>query len=248
MNELNLNKPSTNEGEKRPFSFKLILLNIVVFFVPILLVVTLVLTSIFVSRDGYYFAQIDKFRNIWHNSANNVTEIKQENPDFSGWINSDVENFDFPIFNSGYKNCSFYIDENCNPENSQNLILHTPEKINKELNASVLAFKDVNFFNRHPSLDINTDYDKGTYVVFASYYANSTDFDTYNFHTLDEKALAESLEKLVKLSFLNPDVNVKNDDDFLTIIQKEKDEEFVVLARKLRKGEEIVFSSGKTKK
>ena len=249
MNELNLNKPSEHiNNKKRHFSLKQFLLNIVLIFVPIILIVTLVLTGIFVSRDGFYFSQIDNFRSIWHNSTNNVTEIKQKNSDFLGWINSDDGKFDFPIFNNGYKNCSFYIDENCDVENGKNLILHTPQKTNKELCASVLSFKDVNFFNRHPSLEVNTDYDKSTYIVFASYYANTTDFDAYNFHTYDEKAFDESMKLLLKSSFLKPNFDVKNDDAFLTIILTDKQEEFVVLARKLRKGEKIIFSSSSAKK
>lgn len=240
MNDLNFNKPS--------FSLKKFLLNAILICVPIGLVITFVLTAVFVSRDGFYFSQINDFRSIWHNSANNVTEIKQKNSDFLGWINSDDGKFDFPIFNNSYKNCSFYIDENCDAENSKNLILHTPEKINKELNASVLSFKDVNFFNRHPSLEVNTDYDKGTYIAFASFYANSTDFDAYNFHTFDEESFKRSMELLAKSNFLETNFDINNDDDFLTIILRDKEEEFIVIARRLREGEKIVFSNGSTKK
>ncbi len=254
MNKLNLNKSSKHIDEpiskkaKRPFCLKQFLLNLVLICVPIILIVTLILTAVFVSRDGFYFSEIKNFRTTWHNSTNNVTEIKQQNSAFSGWINSDDGKFDFPIFSANYKNCSFYIDENCDLENSKNLILHTPKKTNKELNASVLCFKDINFFNRHPSLEVNTDYDKSTYIVFASYYSNNTEFDVYNFNTYDEKTFDESIELLLKSSFLKTNFDINNEDEFLSIILTEKEEEFVVLARKLRKDEEIVFSSSSAKK
>lgn len=250
MNDLNLEKKleQNNKKIKTPLTLKQSLLKLILFFAPVILILTLILTAVFVMRDGYYLSQINDIKSIWHNSANNVTEIKQRHPDFSGWVNSDDGKFDFPIFSADYKNCSFYIDEKCDPESSKNLILHTPEKANRDISASVLSFKDINFFNRHPSLEVNTDYDKGTYIAFASFYSNTTDFDAYNFHTLEKEAFKDSIESLAKSNFLKTNFDINNDDDFLTIILKDEEEEFVVIARKLRKGEEIVFSNDSTKK
>ncbi len=253
MNELNLNESSLQSDEhknikkKKPFSLKQFLLNLILVILPIFLIITLVLTGVRVSKDGYFFNEINDFRGIWHTSSNNVSEIKEKNANFSGWINSDDGKFDFPIFNKKYQNCSFYIDENCDIESTKNLILHTPQKTNKELSAAVLSFKDINFFNRHPSLEVNTDYYKNSYIAFASYYTDTTDFDIYKFNTLDEKDFNKSIDDLLKSSFLKPNFDVKRDDEFLSIILKDKTRDFVVLARKLREGEKIVFSSNSKK-
>ncbi len=249
MNQLNFinsqNNVSHYKKRKTVQNPKQILLSLAFLLLPIFIVISFIVCSVILSINGNNFVQIQNYRNIWYNSSNNVSDIRSENANFTGWISVEKTKFDFPIFNSNYKNCSFYIDEKCDVENGNNLILHTPKKANTDISNSTLLYKDINFFKRHPLIEVNTDYDKGYYIVFATFYSDSKNnlSDVYNFPTFNDGAFDTYITNLQKSSFLKTDFEIKNTDDFLTIILSEDEKEFVILARKVQKDEKINISN-----
>ncbi|HNX63781.1 MAG TPA: class B sortase [Oscillospiraceae bacterium] len=118
--------------------------------------------------------------------------------------------------------------------------------------------KDIDFYRQHPVVNFNTNYEAGQYKIIAMFVTNvlkSQDrngvvFDYHNYIDMDKARYDDFIGNVMLRTQVNTTVDTKVGDEFLTLSTCSNEFEpsrFVVIARKVRKGEDpAVDTAGAT--
>lgn len=184
-------------------------------------------------------------------------EMYEKNENLIGWIKIDDTNIDYPVmktsdrsyylthgFDEEYdRNGCIFMDPDCNViRRSTNIILYGHHMHTGKMFGNLDKYKDFAYYQKHPLIQFDTIYEKGTYeVVFAFlskvFYEDEITFKYYQFiDAVSEDAFYSNCEEMRKMSLYDTGASVSYGDQLLTLSTCDKTEEqgrFVVVARKI---------------
>jgi len=188
----------------------------------------------------------------------------KQNPDIVGWVSVNNTEIDLPVFKT--VNNDFYLNHDAARNlsgygalfmdyqndivpyrKSQNLIIYGHHMQNGTMFGNLTKYKKLDFYKASPIVSFDSLYEKGTYKIFAlmitsndtdstfgyDYSPYCTDFET-------QEDFMQWVEYSKQRSIVNTNVDVKEYDEIITLstcCYDFKDARFVVLARKVRDGE-----------
>lgn len=186
-------------------------------------------------------------------------ELFAENPDLAGWIQIEGTDLDYPVMFTPeepefYLRRDFYgnpsqsgvpfLDGNYQEEGNHALIYgHNMD--NGTMFATLLSYRDPEFWEEHPTIRFDTLYETGEYEVVAAFYGEilplgtEGSFPYYTYTDLrDPKAFSEYLAQVEEAALYETGVTAVFGDAILTLSTCSNQEEngrFVVVARRQQK-------------
>ncbi|MEG3006569.1 MAG: class B sortase, partial [Oscillospiraceae bacterium] len=191
-----------------------------------------------------------------------LKSIYAQNNDTVGWISIDNTNINYPVLrtddNNFYLKKDFFKKDNRHgipfadsrndfENQSDNTVIYSHNMKDGQMFSDLINYRNSDFYKSHPIIDFDTIYDEGKYKIFSVFIANTRDehgkiFDYHNginFNTPEE--FMEYVHNAKIRSLLAIPVDVNENDELLTLstcTYEFKDGRLVVMARKLRDGED----------
>ncbi len=183
----------------------------------------------------------------------NIEELYKINNDIIGWIRIDNTNINYPImqtkdrpnyylkrnFYKQYSNFGTpYIAENCNIEESDNLIIYGHHIKGKRLFGELENYKSKKYYNNHKNINFYTIKEKAEYEIIAVFKTSVyTGFKYYEFYNAkDEREFNAFVKKCKELSFYDTNKIAEYGDKLITLSTCEYSSEngrLVVVAKKI---------------
>ena len=188
--------------------------------------------------------------------------IYEQNNDLVGWITIPDTVIDYPVVQSEdsefYLNHDFFGEENnngqiildakCDPYTpSYNLVI-SGHNVRSDLMFGTLdEYRNRKFWSNHKIIYFNTLMERKEFVAFAAFYSADYDVDETGFrYNVDVQYWLDAqewFEEIRKNQLYDAEIDIEFGDEFLTLTTcnkaKRKDGRFVVVCRRIRKGEEI---------
>lgn len=197
--------------------------------------------------------QITENNNV--NNKEKYQELFEQNEDMVAWIKIENTNIDYPVMHTKdkpdyylrrnfYKEYSYYgtpyIEENCNIETSDNLIIYGHHIKNNQMFGILEKYKKENFYKENKIIEFTTKNKSAKYEIIAVFttvaYSKDT-FKYYEFINLQEKEVFDTfINKCKELSFYNIDKSAEYGDKLITLSTCEysrKNGRLVVVATEL---------------
>lgn len=182
----------------------------------------------------------------------NLKELYKINNDIVGWIKIENTNIDYPIMQTKerpnyylrrnfYKQYSIlgtpYIAENCNIENSDNLIIYGHHINGNKMFGELENYKSKEYYNNHKNIKFYTMKEKAEYEIIAVFKTVAyTGFQYYKFYDAEnEREFNTFVNKCKELSFYDTEEIAVYGDKIITLSTCEysnKNGRLVVVARK----------------
>ena len=184
------------------------------------------------------------------------------NPDTVGWISIDGTALDYPVVqttdNTKYYRMNFegeysehavpFVDASDNLQKpSTNVIVYGHNiRADGQMFNILKGYNDLSFYQEHPVIDFNSVYHDGQYKIISVFYTNThaEHGKIFPYHEFidaqDPQQTQDYIDSVLMRSIINTGVDVRSDDQLLTLSTcsyEFKDARFVVVARKVRKGE-----------
>lgn len=198
-----------------------------------------------------------------------------QNPDIAGWIQiEDTKYINMPVVqyydNVYYERRDFTGADNdhgvafvdyrvAQREPSTNTIIYAHNMNDGQMFGELLNYKSVAYYREHPLVNYDSVYYEGTWKIFAVVLCKKDDPDFLYHSFIDKKNdqdMVDFVTKIRERSILNTKVDVKTDDQLLTLStcdytfrgeNNEREARFVVFARKVRDKESLeVDTAGAT--
>lgn len=179
---------------------------------------------------------------------NNQTKILQkyeslynENNDLIGWVQIDGTNVNYPVmYTPSNKNFYLhknwkkqeskiglpYLDERCNIENSDNLIIYAHNVKGDKMFGGLKKYKNEEYYKNHKLIKFDTLYEEQQYEIISVFitkvfYNNENvdeDFLYYNYLNFDNIDIYNDfIENIKQKSFYNTDITSNYGDKFITL-------------------------------
>ena len=188
--------------------------------------------------------------------------LYDQNPDIRGSIRIPGTVVDYPVVET--MDNSFYLDHDFNRQSSdygtlfldyrdqirpaslsRNLIIYGHNMKDGQMFHILPKYQQMDFYRSAPVISFNTIYGESNWKVFACFIANVSEKDGYVFQYLrtsfsSDSDLASFIKEVQARSLLNIAVDVQPTDTLLTLstcTYEYNDARFVVMARKVRAGE-----------
>ena len=188
------------------------------------------------------------------------------NPDIKGWLSIDGTDFSYPVvqsdqdtaqsqyylrrdFEGNYSDHGVpFLDYRADvKEPSDNLVIYGHNMRDGQMFEELLQYKNLSYYQAHPIIRFDSVYEEAQYKVVAMFITNTLKahgeiFDYHNFiNAQDDEEFERFLYSVQIRSILNTGVDVGPGDELLTLSTcsyEFKDARFVVVARKIRDGED----------
>ena len=182
------------------------------------------------------------------------------NPDYVGWLTIEGTEIDYPVLQTEdeeyYLTHDFYGEENVNgqlildagcdiKQPSYNLVISGHNMKSGKMFADLKRYSSQSYWKRHKTLQFNSLYRHGEYVIFAAFYSKDYDVDEEGFrYNADIRfgfEMTAYLDDIDEVKAYETGVDVRFGDELITLstCSSHTDEcRFVVVARKIREGEE----------
>lgn len=184
-----------------------------------------------------------------------------KNQKLIGWVKIEDTNIDYPVMqttdNEYYldhnmeqeydKNGTIFMDKDCDVlKPSTNFILYGHHMMSGRMFGQLDKYKDKSFYEKHPIIQFDTIYEKGTYqimYVFRSRVYKETEivFKYYQFIDANgEKEFDSAMEEMAAESLYDTGVTAQYGDQLLTLSTcdyQETNGRFVVVAKKISEGQ-----------
>lgn len=158
----------------------------------------------------------------------------EQNHDMVAWLKIDKTNIDYPIMQNKenpdyylrrnfYKEYSYYgtpyIEENCDFEKSDNLIIYGHHIKNNKMFGELEKYKDKSFYQSHKIIKFITKNESLAYEILAVFKTDAIKgFKYYNFYNFkSEDSFNEFYKKCIELSFYSCNTSAKFGDKFITL-------------------------------
>ncbi len=192
------------------------------------------------------------------------------NPDTVGYLSIEGTDMSFPVVQrKGFDGNSYYLktafDGSANKAGT--IFLDYRAELTADKQSDVLTVyghnqrdltmfgelksykKNVDFYKSHPVIEFSSNYETGTYKIFAYFVIETMDYQTadgqlfryHNYIDLDKDSYEDYIDNIMERSEIITSVDVKYGDKFLalsTCSSEFEDSRFVVFARKTRKNED----------
>jgi len=184
--------------------------------------------------------------------------LKDENPDFVGWIKVDGTNIDYPVMQTQEHN-EFYLYRNFKKEDSingsifadlistvyppsDNILLHGHNMKDGSMFATMLRYRDESFYQQYPTIQFDTLDGLGTYQIISVFRVdvsiNSPDYKYYNFGNAENAQEFDDYVKNVKaLSYYDTGHTASYGDKLITLSTCEFNSEngrLVIVAKRIK--------------
>lgn len=185
----------------------------------------------------------------------NLNELYKINNDIVGWLEIENTNMNYPVMQTKdrpdyylrknfYKEYSVfgtpYIDENCDIENGNNLIIYGHHINGNKMFGELENYKNEEYYNKHKFIKFYTLNEKAEYEiisVFKTTVYNDKGFKYYQYYNLeDEREFETFINKCKELSLYDTQKIAKYGDKLLTLSTCEYSQSngrLVVVARKI---------------
>jgi len=181
-------------------------------------------------------------------------KLKSKNADFIGWINIDDTNINYPVMQSSTENFYLkrnfnkeysdygtpYISENCDIDNSDNLIIYAHNMKNHQMFGDLEKYKSKDFYNSHKYIQFDTLSTQGTYEIVFVFKTTDNDFDYQNYTEFtNEEQFNTFMDKCKSLSLYNTETNSVYGDRLITLSTCEYSQNngrLVVIAKQIEVG------------
>ncbi len=185
---------------------------------------------------------------------NKYMKLKSKNADFIGWINIDDTNINYPVMQSSTENFYLkrnfnkeysdygtpYISENCDIDNSDNLIIYAHNMKNHQMFGDLEKYKSKDFYNSHKYIQFDTLSTQGTYEIVFVFKTTDNDFDYQNYTEFtNEEQFNTFMDKCKSLSLYNTETNSVYGDRLITLSTCEYSQNngrLVVIAKQIEVG------------
>lgn len=190
-----------------------------------------------------------------------VKQLQKENPEVKGWINIDNTKIDYPLLQTNnndyymkynYKkeynvNGSIFVDKDYdwNLPSTNMLIYGHNNRGSDEMFASLLKYKDEEFYKNHKIIKITTPEEEREYEIIAVflsrvYYKSEKNVFRYYFfiNANNKKEFDEYVENSKKASLYDIETTANYGDELLTLSTCEwsqEDGRFAVVAKRIKK-------------
>lgn len=178
-----------------------------------------------------------------------------ENNDFIAWIKIPDTNVDYPIVQSD--NIDYYMEHTfsgaksslgtlislgkCNWKRpGKNIVIygHDVEGTGKKMFKKLLDYKDVNFYNNHKTIYLDSIYHTGVYKIFAAFDITVGDIDPSVTNFASNEEFIDFVYAAKDLSIYHTDVVINENDTIISLVTcdryfKKKVGRFVVMAVKV---------------
>lgn len=213
------------------------------------------------SIDGYPSDYLPKFHSFY-----------QQNSDIKGWLKIDGTNVNFPVVqgpdNDYYHRLGFdkeydfygtpYIDFESDVKSpSTNIVIYGHNIRNDgQMFNDLTKYKQLSFYKEHPLITFDSVYRLGTYKILGAYITNTnSEHDngkvfkyTEFIDAENEKEFNEFIDEVKRRSIFDTPVDAEFGDELLTLstcTYEFKEARFVVVARKVREGEDTAVDTSK---
>lgn len=185
----------------------------------------------------------------------NLNKLYKINNDIVGWLKIENTNINYPVMQTKdrpdyylrknfYKEYSVfgtpYIDENCDIENGNNLIIYGHHINGNKMFGELENYKNEEYYNKHKFIKFYTLNEKAEYEiisVFKTTVYNDKDFKYYQYYNLeDEREFETFINKCKELSLYDTQKIAKYGDKLLTLSTcdySQNNGRLVVVARKI---------------
>lgn len=185
----------------------------------------------------------------------NLNKLYKINNDIVGWLKIENTNINYPVMQTKdrpdyylrknfYKEYSVfgtpYIDENCDIENGNNLIIYGHHINGNKMFGELENYKNEEYYNKHKFIKFYTLNEKAEYEiisVFKTTVYNDKGFKYYQYYNLeDEREFETFINKCKELSLYDTQKIAKYGDKLLTLSTCEYSQNngrLVVIARKI---------------
>ena len=185
----------------------------------------------------------------------NLNKLYKINNDIVGWLKIENTNINYPVMQTKdrpdyylrknfYKEYSVfgtpYIDENCDIENGNNLIIYGHHINGNKMFGELENYKNEEYYNKHKFIKFYTLNEKAEYEiisVFKTTVYNDKGFKYYQYYNLeDEREFETFINKCKELSLYDTQKIAKYGDKLLTLSTCEYSQSngrLVVVARKI---------------
>lgn len=138
-----------------------------------------------------------------------------ENPDLWGWLKIDGTAINYPVMHTP-KDAEYYLHRNFQREDSSsgtpfldgactdncgNYIIYGHNMKNNTMFASLLSYADEDFFQAHPTIQLDTLYEHGSYSVVAAFYSrvySTEDTGVFRYYRYTDLSDAERFKEFVR--------------------------------------------------
>lgn len=185
----------------------------------------------------------------------NLNKLYKINNDIVGWLKIENTNINYPVMQTKdrpdyylrknfYKEYSVfgtpYIDENCDIENGNNLIIYGHHINGNKMFGELENYKNEEYYNKHKFIKFYTLNEKAEYEiisVFKTTVYNDNGFKYYQYYNLeDEREFETFINKCKELSLYDTQKIAKYGEKLLTLSTCEYSQNngrLVVVARKI---------------
>lgn len=237
--------------------------KIIYILVMLLLISTMLISGFLLFKEMKENKEQEEiFEQLLEITENNVAdnrekyqELFEQNEDMVAWIKIENTNIDYPVmqtkdrpdyylrrnFNKEYSYYGTpYIEENCNIDTSDNLIIYGHHIKNYQMFGILEKYKNEKFYKEHKIIEFTTKEENAKYEIIAVFttVAYSKDgFKYYEFINMQEKGEFNTfIRKCKELSFFNIEQSADFGDKLITLSTCEysrKNGRLVVVAKKL---------------
>lgn len=208
-------------------------------------------TQATVSKQDVSYADVEESHVLPEYAA-----LCEENPDLWGWIKIDGTAIDYPVMFTP-NDAEYYLRRNFQREYSLsgtpfldgdrsddggNDILYGHNMKNGTMFADLLSYADEDFYQKHPTIQLDTLYERGSYSVVAAFYSkvySKDDTDVFRYYQYtdlsDAERFAEFMDGVNAAALYDTNVSAEADDQLLTLSTCSYHTEngrFVVVAKK----------------
>jgi sortase B len=165
-------------------------------------------------------------------------QLHQENPDLAGWLYIEGTDLDYPVlytpddpeyylrraFDGSYAySGSLFVGAGCTPDGT-NVIIYGHHMNSGTMFGELLNYKNVSYFNEHPTIHYDTLDELGEYEVLSVFYARvytSADTDVFRYYQYtdlsDESRFNEFVSQAKAASIYDTGVDAQYGDRLLTL-------------------------------
>ena len=188
--------------------------------------------------------------------------IYEINNDLVGWITIPGTEIDYPVVQTEdsdyYLSHDFFGEENnngqiildtlCDPYTpSYNLVISGHNMRSDKMFGTLDEYRNKSYWQDHKIVQFDTLMERKEYVVFAAFYSADYDVDETGFRYYTDIQYRidanQWFKEIQKYQLYDTEIEVEFGDEFLTLTTcnkaKRQDGRFVVVCRKIRKGEEL---------
>lgn len=189
---------------------------------------------------------------------NEYAALYNENPDTIGWLKISGTDIDYVVmyapdtidkylrfdFYGNYSNHgTLYIDEDCDPFKSDNIVIYGHNMTDGSMFAPLLNYSEKDFYEEHKIIQFDTLYEKGSYELVAAIKTEipAEDDDSFRYYEYTGSGDSEMFEQYRKFindnALYDTDTELQDGDRLITLStclnHSGGNGRFIVIARKI---------------